>query len=186
MAEIRNERDKTLQTAAARTVPVVDPGAVIIPGYTGLVLTRSPDLFVADFAGGFGTGAWPWLIRPMGTSASPSPQGDRMVLTASLRGIPASYADDVVWELGRTEHVLVSGSNPLRSETIFTPTSTTKIILTDTPDPLVKTIECSSYPKAGNHEMTWYSKLPHGDVRVRVEYAGQTFVAYARIAVFTG
>lgn len=149
MSEIRNDRDLLLQRAETRTVTYADPGEIIIPGYTGVVLTRNPDLFVI-------TGSGPYTVNPA-----------RMVLTAQLRGIPTNVP--VTWKVGS----LIS-LNPYNF--IEWPVN---LILTNTPDPLVKTIEASSYPRASG-------QMPDGWVEVSVTFGGQTFADAQRVLTFTG
>jgi hypothetical protein len=157
MAIIVNYRDKLLQTAEKRTITVADPSAVVIPGYTGITLARSIDMF-----NGFSGGA-KYVISP-----------DRMVLTAQLKGIPINTP--VTWKLGS-----VTGPDYLHLTFYETGTN---IILTNTGDPLVKTIEASSYPIIPG--VSPYSQFPGGYVQVSVNYGGVEFSAYTQILVFTG
>lgn len=76
MAEIINERDVILQTAAARTVPVAAPDAIIIPGYTGIELRKDISMWVISFGA---------------NSVTP----DRAEITAILKGIPQN--SPVTW-----------------------------------------------------------------------------------------
>lgn len=167
MADIINERDKTLQTAAKRTVTVVDPTAIVIPGYTGVGISRDISLFIGGYTGPIGT--------PM---ISPS----RMVLTAKLQGIPQSTP--INWITGHYE--LAPHTGPFTPENpainVFVPGGST-VILTNTPDPLVKTIEATSYPYPGGSP---YPFLPRGVVRVIVEYGGSVFSADTTINTFSG
>ena len=176
MADIRNDRDITLQTAAKRTVPVVDPGAIIIEGYTGITLTKSPSLFVITFGPAY-------FARAMGTAGE---SGDRMILTARLQGIP--QGTPVTWRSGG--YVERSRGNPPRPYTATDPPvfdfveGAGSVILTATGDPLVRTIEASSYPYTPGRYTS--GQIPSGVVEVSVDYGGQNFKAYQSVSTFTG
>jgi len=76
MAQIVNERDLILQSAAQRILPVDPPTAIIIEGFTGISLAKDISMFVVS-----GT---PYPVQP-----------ERCVLTATLKGIPLSQT--VTW-----------------------------------------------------------------------------------------
>lgn len=170
MADVINKRDKLLQEAETRVIVVPPPEPIIIEGFTGVEILKDGQMFVISASGQFSC----WVTG--GSSR------DRLILTAKLKGIPNSTP--VTWRTGGLKYL----TDPVDNHIIgseFDPTISSTIILTETGDPLVRTIEVSNYPRPNTTAFSW-GTIPNGYIEVSVPFGSRTFKALTAVFTFTG
>jgi hypothetical protein len=165
MSNIVNERDKLMRFAPLRVVPVQPVQESIIAGYTGIKMTSD--------AGTWGASNHPlYRIQPGSTGLV------RQTLWIQFSGIATNTP--ITWHVGKVN----TAWNSTKLDYDFIsyeeqPVSEHGIILTPSPDPNVRTIEMTSYPRSlpfpGKYQVL------NGAVFATCTWAAKEFVAWALI-----
>jgi len=178
MAATVNERDLTMQGSPQRIVPVTAVEQIIVPGYTGIKLNSDVGY---------------WSVGPYEnntlwqTPTSGVPTGPRETLSVVFTGMNPPPA--ITWQLGGYTTVYDTAT----SKWVITGFSELTlpqhgIILTNSADPSIKTIEAASYPyslpypnSTGYMGHAAVDPNLRGCVRVKVTFGGTDFVAYKNV-----
>lgn len=175
MADIVNERDLIMQSSPSRTVAVAAAEQIVVPNFTGIKILSDTGYWAEDVYTSY------WITPIGGTVASGSPRG---TYTVTLTGM--SVATPIIWQLG----VYASAFDSVKQAYVITsftelPVSEHGIILTNSADPAIKTMEVTSYPRSQpkqpisgyiGHSVTYPTQ--HGCIRVKANWGGTDFIAF--------
>jgi hypothetical protein len=168
MSTVVNERDKIMRFSPQRVVPVTPAEQLVIAGYTGIKLNS--DVYIWNASGG----AY-WIQPGSGTGVS------RETLSVGFQGITVSTP--VTWRVGKVTLAWDSvKADYVATSFVEQPVSEHGIIVTPGPDPNVKTVEMTSYPRSLPFPCRFGVLGGQGGaVYVTCVWAGQTFAAHKLI-----